>query len=61
MNEFETQQIQKAFNRCFGLQKALKTSEEDKLLRRGAIESLSYQSGLRKEFIENNLKQILEL
>jgi hypothetical protein len=61
MNEFEQDQVIKAFNRCFGLQNALKTSENDKVLRRGAIESLAYQSGLKKEFIENHLTEILSL
>jgi len=58
MNTFEKQQIEKAFSRCYGLQSALQKTD-DVLLRRGAIESLAFQSGLRKEFIENNLEEIL--
>lgn len=60
MNEFQIQQIQQAFKRCYGLQDAL-LKEGDALLRRGSIESLAYQSGLRKDFIESNLIEILAL
>lgn len=61
MNEFEIQQIENAFKRCFGLQSAVKRSVEDELLQRAVVESLSYQSGLRRDFIKNNLEQIAQL
>ncbi len=61
MNSFEKQQIQEAFDRCWGLQSALKDSENDALLRRGTLESLATQSGLRRSFIEDNLTEILAL
>jgi len=60
LNSFEKEQIEKTFKRCYGLQSALQKTN-DSLLRRGAIESLAFQSGLRKEFIEDNLEEILNL
>jgi len=61
MNEFEKEQIENAFNRCFGLQEAFKKAYEDNdsILKLGVLHSLSQQSGLRKFFIENNLTEIL--
>lgn len=63
MKTYEKEVIESAFNRCWGLQSALKDGIEknDALLSKGAIEALSNQTGLRKEFIEGNLKEIIEL
>lgn len=60
LNSFEKEQVLGAFKRCYGLQSALSKSD-DKLLRCGAVDSLSFQSGLRKEFIEDNLEEITKL
>lgn len=59
MTLFEKEQVQKAFQRCFGLKETLHS--EDSLVKRAAITSLAYQSGLREEFIKNNLEEILKL
>lgn len=55
--------IKETFNRCHGLQDALKNGlkKQDKLLLEGAITSLVTQSGIRRQWIEDNLKQIIEL
>ncbi|MGL5713274.1 MAG: hypothetical protein ACRCX2_09665 [Paraclostridium sp.] len=58
LNSFEKEQVEKVFKKCYGLQSALQKTN-DMLLRRGAIEALAFQSGLRKEFIEDNLEEIL--
>jgi len=58
MNQFEKDLVLRTFLKCFGLRGAL-LKENDKLLREASIDSLARQSGLRKEFIEDNLEEIL--
>ncbi len=63
MGEFYINLVIDAFNRCYGLQDALKNGvdKEDSLLIKGAIDSLSYQTGLRRDFIQKHIDEIIEL
>ena len=57
LNDFETQLIKDTFKQCFGLQSCLKSVRTQ----HDAITALSERTGLRIEFIKNNLEQIINL
>lgn len=57
MTNFEKQLIKDAFNKSYGLQSCLKSVRTQK----DAIIALSERTGLRKNFIETNLEQIINL
>lgn len=63
MEEYEIEIINRAFNNCFGLKDAfIKFSDyENKIVKNQMIETLSYQTGLSKGFINRNRKEIKEL
>lgn len=63
MNEFEINLIETAFKRCFGLKESFIEAfrNEDKNNQTEVVNTLSYQSGLRKNFIRVYLPQIQKL
>lgn len=63
MEQFVKDIILKTFLKCFGLQNALKKSIEnnDMTLQVASIDSLATRSGLRKDFINKNLLEIVNL
>jgi len=57
LNDFERQLIKDTFKQCYGLKSCLKSVRTQG----DAIVSLSERTGLRIEFIKNNLEQIINL
>ncbi len=54
METWQTDTIKAAFNKCYGLQEALK----NEAIQEPAIESLAYCTGFRIDFIKDNLETI---
>jgi len=63
MEPFEKDIILKAFLKCFGLRSALEKSvkNNDAILQITSIESLAMNTGMRKDFIKENLTEIINL
>lgn len=63
MWEFENNIVRKAFKKHWGLQNALKTAikNNDTLLLNGSLDSLKTYTGMQKEFLKNNINEIIEL
>lgn len=63
METFYKQQIKDAYSRCFGLEMMVKEADEqaDKSKFDAVVYSLAYQTGLRTEFIKDNLNDIKEI
>lgn len=65
MNYLEQEIVKESFNRCSFLRdlviSAAKEKATDKLYRASAINSLAHQTGLRQDFIEDNLQEIITL
>lgn len=57
MSNFETQLIKDTFSKCFGLQSCLKSVRTQYQ----AVNALSERTGLKKEYILNNLETICNL
>ena len=56
MTDYEKKLIADAFGRCYGLKHIMQTSIRSRAY---AIQALSEQTGLRKEFIEKNYEDIV--
>lgn len=57
METFFIEIIRKAFKRCYGLQQALK----DEALREASLDSLANQSGIRRDYLADNVNIIINL
>ena len=55
LNKFETDLIQRAFFKCFGLKKAVNEGKDY------AITELKHQTGLRIGFIKSHIEEIKKL
>lgn len=63
MENYEIEIIRHAFARCFGLKDALNKGidRKDDLLTDSCLHSLSVQTGMRLDFIKDNVRIIKEL
>jgi len=59
MTGFEIDAVRKALKRCYPLQECLYSKDE--IVAQEALKSLSYQSGMRLEFIKLHLQEIKNL
>lgn len=60
MKQFEIDILKAVFARCFGLD-SFTAKANDKLSEKTAIDTLAYQSGMRRNFIESNFAEIQKL
>jgi len=55
METWQIEQIEKTFERCFGLQSSIRKDTK------GALEELSYQTSIRLDYLKEHLKEIKDL
>lgn len=61
MDTWQQDTVRAAFERCYGLAKAIAGAEPDTLLEKGCKDAMATQTGFRFKYIKKNWKDIVAL